>query len=584
MAETADVIIKNGTVVNGTGRRAFQADLTIHGPRITSVGPTMGATARRVIDARGKVVCPGFVDIHSHADLFAHDPDQSRVFEPLIRQGITSFLGGNCGFGLAPIDRTRNVDAQRIYLEGVTRGGFDESFTWGGTGEYLDTLDHHGVALNVGVLCPHGLLRLQAMGPSTEHASADHVRRMGRTLEQALEEGAFGLSTGLQYFPGMHSDSEELVRLGAHLKKRGGRFTSHIRSYTVNTLRQALEEVARVATTHGVHAQVSHIFTLPWMGRLNDAFMRGVKFLAKHHRLANAVVPDAFVCADMRKTMDWLDARRRQGIRLGMDMMPTTTGFTHMLAFFPPWVLEGGGDEINRRLKSPEMRQRIITDVERGVPAWPHNGDRDWSLNFFRMFGYDCATIMAVGSKENQHLAGKRLVDIASQRRVHPLEAAMDLLLEEDRQVLVFGSPGEPEDPFTVRTQYPALAHPEVSMATDTLLLGLGKPSYLFYGCYPRFLGHHVRKMGLVDLETAVRKCTLLPAESAGFRDRGKLAGGCFADVVIFDEGRIGTDADFRNPDRFPRGIEQVLINGEVVLDGDKYNEGALAGMVLRRG
>ena len=578
----ADVIIKNGTVINGTGRRAFSADVVIDGPRISSVGPGHGVTARRVIDARGKVVCPGFVDIHSHADLFAYNPDHPRVFEPLIRQGITSFLGGNCGFGLAPIDRQRNVEAQQIYLEGVT-SQFEE-FCWSSTGEFLETLERRKVALNVGLLCPHGLIRLQAMGPSGGHASGGDVRRMGKTLEQALEEGAFGLSTGLQYFPGLHSNTEELVSLGTYLKRFDGRFTSHIRSYTTNTLQLALDEVAQVATHNGVHAQVSHIFTLPWMGRLNDAFIKGVKFLTKHHKLANAVVPDAWISADMRRIVAGLDAQLQQGIRMGMDMMPTTTGFTHLLAFLPPWVLEGGGEEINRRLSSPEVRQRIIRDVEQGEPVWPHNGNNDWSLNFFRLFGYDCAIIMAVGSSKNKHLEGKSLVDIARDRGQHPAEAAMDLLLEEDRQVLVFGSLGEPEDPFTVRTQYPALAHPEVSIVTDTLLMGIGKPSYLFYGCYPRFLGHHVGKMGLLDLETAIRKCTLLPAQSAGFRDRGKLAGGCFADVVIFDRESISTDADFLHPDRFPQGIEHVLINGQVVLDGGVYDEKALAGMVLRRG
>ena len=578
---TADLIIKNGTVVNGTGRRAFEADVVIDGPRISAVGPSVGITARRVIDARGKVVCPGFVDIHSHADLFVYNPDHPRVFEPLIRQGITSFLGGNCGFGLAPIQRGQHEDAQRLYLEGVTSEY--EQFTWSSTGEFLETLEDRGVALNVGLLCPHGLLRLQAMGPTGGRASSDDVRYMGRTLEQALEEGAFGLSTGLQYFPGLHSDTEELVRLGSHLKRLDGRFTSHIRSYTTNTLKQALDEVAQVATANGVHVQVSHIFTLPWMGRLNDGFMKGVKFLAKHHRLANAVVPDAWISADMRRILAGLDAQHRQGIRVGMDMMPTTTGFTHMLAFFPPWVLAGGGEEIDQRLRSPEVRRQIIRDIEQGEPVWPHNGQNDWSLNFFRLFGYDCATIMAVGSND-QMLEGRRLVDIAADRGQHPAEAAMDLLLEENRRVLVFGSPGEPEDPFTVRTQFPALAHPEVSMVTDTLLLGIGKPSYLFYGCYPRFLGHHVRQMGLVDLETAIRKCTLLPAQSAGFRDRGKLAGGCFADVVIFDREAIGTDSSFKHPDRFPRGIEHVLINGEVVLDGGQYDPHALAGRVLRRG
>ncbi len=581
MQGTADLIIKNGTVVNGTGRRAFEADVVITGDRIASVGPSMDLEAERVIDARGKIVCPGFVDIHSHADMFAYHPDHPAVFEPLIRQGITSFLGGNCGFGLAPIDRERHPEAQRIYIEGVT-STFDE-FCWDSTGEFLETMEQRGVALNVGVLCPHGLIRLQAMGPTNSRATAADVRRMGRTVEQALDEGAFGMSTGLQYFPGMHSDTEELVRLGAHLKGRDGRFTSHIRSYTTNTLSRALDEVAQVSTANDVRVQVSHIFTLPWLGRANDAFIKGVKFLAKHHRLANAVVPDAFVNADMRRIVSDLDAQHRQGIRVGMDMMPTTTGFTHMLAFFPPWVLEGGGEQIDERLRTPRIRRQIIRDIEQGAPAWPHNGADDWSLNFFRLFGYDCASIMAVGSERNAQYQGRRLVDIAEERGAHPAEAAMDLLLEEDRQVLVFGAPGEPEDPFTVRTQYPALAHPEVSVATDTILLGLGKPSYLFYGCYPKFLGHHVRELGLLDLETAIRKCTLLPAQSAGFRDRGKLAGGSFADVVILDRGAIGTDASFDHPDRFPRGIEQVLINGKVVVDGDRYDADALAGQVLRR-
>ena len=177
---TADLIIKNGTVINGTGRAAYQADVIIHGSRISAVGPSFGVEAERVIDARGKVVCPGFVDIHSHADIYAHNPDHPWVFEPLIRQGITSFLGGNCGFGLAPIQRQRNLESQRLYLESVTTA-FDE-FCWSSTAEYLDTLDQRGVALNVGLLCPHGLLRLQAMGPSGERAGDGDVQRMGRTL------------------------------------------------------------------------------------------------------------------------------------------------------------------------------------------------------------------------------------------------------------------------------------------------------------------------------------------------------------------------------------------------------------------
>jgi N-acyl-D-aspartate/D-glutamate deacylase len=576
-------LIRGGTIVDGSGAPGYRGDLLVEGDRISAIlRPGEGASAEREIDAAGKVVCPGFVDVHSHADLYAHRPDHPRVFEPLIRQGITSFVGGNCGYGMAPIDPEHNLEAQRFYLEGVTAQKLDGDFEWRSVADYLALLEQRGLALNAGLLCPHGLIRLQAIGQRRARASGEELRAMERTLEAALDQGALGLSTGLQYFPGLASDSRELVALGRVLARKDARFTSHLRSYTSNTVLRALDEVIGVARESGARVQVSHIFTVPWAGAAQPILVALARLGARHPELASRLVPDRLVSGEMDRVLEVYDRSRASGLRLGMDVMPTTTGFTHLLAFFPPWVLTDSREAIRGRLRDRETRRAMIRDIERGTPLWPHDGENDWSLNFFRIFGYRCARIMAVASEANRGLQGRRLDEIAAERGQHPIEAACELLLEEDCQVLVFVSLDQPEDGFSSRSQFPALAHPEVAVATDTLLLGFGRPSLLFYGCYPRFLGL-LAPQRLCDLSTAIHKCTAVPAGALGLRDRGVIEPGAFADLVVLDPRTVGSDADFDHPEISPRGIEHVLINGRHVLDGGRYDATARAGRVLRR-
>ncbi len=578
-------LLVGGTLVDGSGRPGYRADLLLEGERVAAIlrGAAERPAAAHTIEAHGKVVCPGFVDVHSHADLYAHREDHPRVFEPLIRQGITTFVGGNCGYGVAPLAPEQNLDAQRFYLEGVTAQRLEASFAWRSVADYLALLEARGVALNTAVLCPHGLIRLQAMGPRRAQASSEELAAMARTLEQALEQGALGLSTGLQYFPGLASDTRELVGLGRVLARADARFTSHLRSYTSNTVLRALEEVLVVARESGAAVQVSHIFTVPWAGPAQPLLVGLARLGARYPELSSRLVPDRLVSGEMSRLLEVFDRSRAGGLRVGMDAMPTTTGFTHLLAFFPPWVLTESSQAISARLRDRESRRAIIRDIERGEPVWPHAGERDWSLNFFRIFGYRCARIMSVASEANRALEGRRLDELAAERGQHPIEAACDLLLEEERQVLVFVSLDEPEDAFSSRSQHPALAHPEVAIGTDTILLGFGRPSHLFYGCYPRFLGHHARELGLCDLETAIRKCTSVPARALGVRGRGLIEEGAYADLVVLDPRAVGSDADFDHPARYPRGIEHVLVNGRHVLAGDRYDAEARAGHVLRR-
>lgn len=579
----ADILIRNGTIIDGSGRKGFSADVVIEEDKITMIGDSREISATRVIDATDRVVCPGFVDIHTHADLSVYRDDHPDIFEPLIRQGITTFMGGNCGIGLAPVDKSKNLDAQKMYLEGFTSMDFDEVLRWSSADDYLSFLKKKGVALNMGLLCPHGMLRLQTMGQQDAFADADDIKKMASILNQAMEEGTFGLSTGLQYFPGLYSNTEELVELGKNLTRYDGRFCSHIRSYTSNTISKAIDEVVDVARTNDIHAHISHIFSVPWAGALHKSFLNIVRFLAKHHKMSNAMLPDIFVEGEMRKVMKQFNKEQERGTRIGMDVMPTTTGFTILAAFLPPWCLTVSKETMEGRGTDPGVRKRIIEAIEKGIPKWPHNGEDTWSLNLLKLLGYESVRIMATASEKNKHLEGKSLVEIARNQNKHPVDAALDLILEEDGGVLGFFSPADPEDPFTIRSAYPALKHPEVAVVTDTVLMGFGKPSYLFYGCFPKFFGDYVRDKELLDLETAIKKCTSLPAENMGLKKRGLILENYFADIVIFDPKTIGTNADFSNPCVYPSGLDHTIINGTPVWDNGVYDREALAGQVLRR-
>jgi N-acyl-D-aspartate/D-glutamate deacylase len=573
-----DIIIKNGTIVDGTGAPSFQGDIAITGDRIEAIGALNGAQAQKVIDATGRVVCPGVIDVHSHADMSIYRPDQDDLLEPLVRQGITTFIGGNCGMGLAPIG-DKHPDLIQQYLEAFTAFDFTQAVQWKSTGEFLDTLDQRGVVMNCAMLSPHGLLRIDAQGFEGRPANDDEIAAMSRSLDQSMEEGCIGLSTGLQYFPGLKSDTRELVELGRIVKKHNGVFASHIRSYS-NTLPLAVDEIVEVARENQINAQISHIFFVPDFGFIAPVMRKLVIWLAA---LSKRWTPPIPLDIDVAKQLKKLDELRTQGTNVLMDVMPTTTGFTHLLAFFPPWALQGSMDDIKTRLADTETRKRILHSITKGKMVWPHLEDDAWTLNLFKTMGWTCCRIMSVVSEKNKHLEGRSLVDIAREQGKHPLDAACDLLLDEDCKVLVFESMAEPEDNFTERSAFAPIKHPETPITTDTILMGFGKPSYLFYATYPKFFGRYVREKKMLDMETAVRKVTGLPARHFHIKDRGELKPGYFADILVFDPETIAPRATFTEPIAFPVGIDHVFINGAHVVEGVTMHKQERHGRVLRR-
>ncbi len=573
-----DVLMRNGMVVDGTGAPAFQADVGFEGDRITLVGKANGATAAVEIDAQGKHISPGFVDPHSHADLSLYRENSAALLEPLVRQGITTFVGGNCGMAMAPLGDAYR-DAVENYVNIFTQIDFESEAHWQSMGDYFGYVEQKGLPLNAAILAPHGLLRLNAMGMESRTASDDEIVAMKRALAQALDEGAIGLSTGLQYMPGSQSDSRELLALGEELHQRGGIFTSHLRSYS-NTLDRAIDEVIEVAEKCDVPAQISHLFWVPDYGRLGPLFQKVVRAMA---RLSKYWVPPIPLDQPMAARLKQITAARSRGAAVRADIMPTTTGFTHILAFFPPWSVMGTVEEVLERFKDPEQRKRILHSIEHGKMEWPHTGPDAWTLNLFRLMGWGCARIMSVASEKNKRLEGMSVTEIARERGVHPLDAVCDLLIEENGHVLAFESMAEPDDAFTERSSFAGLVHPEVMISTDAILMGGGIPSQLFYGCYPRYLGRYVREKKLLPLENAIRKMTGLAAEQFSLRDRGHIAENAYADVVVFDYNAIGSKATFTDPAHFPDGIEHVFINGQHVVNGDRCNLEPLPGKLLRR-
>ncbi len=568
-----DLIIRDGLIVDGTGADPYPGDVAVAGGRIAAVGRCEGAEASRVVEARQRVVCPGFVDVHSHADLMIPHPEREEILKPLSLQGITTFVGGNCGVSnsFLPADRRSHLIAN---LGGFAGESSPIEFDWTTPADFMSLMKRRGLPLNMGLLIGHGSLRIAAAGLSRRLLTHDEQSRMERDLSECLEMGCLGLSTGLQYFPGLASDSAELVALGRVLRKFDRVFTSHLRSYT-HTLDLALDEALTVGEENGIPVQISHFYWQPYsrgLAGLTRAALRMGSFVYNHLKIP---IP---IERGLEAKLERIDRAHRQGIRVHFDMVPTAQGFTSLFAFLPPYVAEGSMAEALARLEDREFRREMLHDLENVEPDWPHNGRANWSFNYLKMTGWSGLRVMAVTRESNRWMEGLTFPQIARRLGKHPMDAICDLLLDERGSVLVFHTPVRPDDPFTFRSMWSGFTHPLSMPVTDTILLPFGRPSHVFYDCYPRFIELFVKQKRKLTLQEAIAKCTSLPAEAMGIRDRGVLREGAPADLVIFDLSRLGTKADFYDPNRHPDGIGHVFVNGRAVVEDGVFQTGVLAG------
>lgn len=538
-----DLLIRGGTVIDGTGAPGRLADVGVLGDRLLAIGDLSrvdGAGAARVLDAAGLVVAPGFIDPHGHSDgsLFLDG-----LLTSHLRQGFTTQLSGNCGESLAPI-----TDAGREVVELALRPN-DLVARWRTFAEYLEAVEDEQLGPNVAFLVGHGTVRAAVMGAEGRPATDLERHAIVREVDAAMDAGAIGLSTGLIYAPGMHADAAELRAVATAAARRGGLYSSHMRS-EADGLFEALDEAVstiRAAADAGVDAarlQVSHL----------KCASRSV-----HGRAAEAVAV--------------LAAARSEGLDVAADQYPYTAASTTLAAILPPALLGLGLEACVAALNDHDVRGRVHAEIERGISGWQDIArDPGW------------AGIRISFAASHPDWSGRSLEDLGDELGADPADLAFDALVDDRLDVSIVIDCMTPDDVETI------MAVPWIAVCTDASsrrpgqpILDVGKPHPRTYGSTGRVLGTYVRELGTLTLETAIEKMTSVPAGRLGLRDRGVLREGAYADLVVLDPDTITDIATYEEPARHPIGIQHVVVNGGVAIDTGAETD-ARSGRLIRRG
>jgi len=532
-----DLLIKNGTLIDGSGAPALRADLAIQDGRIAVIGPMDANLAACTIDASERYVCPGFIDIHTHSDLtVALD---GRALSSLA-QGITTQIMGNCGVSAAP---TRDHQFYYGPLDpAMTRG---LSCEWAGFDEYFAYLAAQGLGTNAATLVGHGNIRVAAMGYDNRAPSSGEMVHMQELTERAMQDGCLGLSSGLAYAPGPYAELEELVQLGEIVSRYGGLYTSHIRNQTEG-IDAAVDEVIAVGQRAGLTAHVSHM------------------------------QPGAPKLGATQQLLEKMDALRAAGTDISCDAIPYTIGSTTLKSLLPPWALDGGDEALIRRLQDPEIRTKIKEDT------MAHGAESGGSRKRNLVKSGQWEKIWLGSAEKNVHLAGKDFAEIGRLRQQDPHDAVLDILIEEGARPWMLAEDVSEEDFLNIAR------HPAGGVISDGFslvpegVLAEGKHHPRSYAAFPYFLRRFVREQGALSWPEAIHKLSGHAAARFGLRDRGLLREGYCADVLVFDPSHISERANFDTPYRYAQGIDYVLVNGQLAMEKGKLVD-MRAGKVLRR-
>jgi dihydroorotase/N-acyl-D-amino-acid deacylase len=522
-----DVLIRNGKIVDGTGSPWYVGDIGIYSEKIIAIGKLDTKIAKQVIDASGQVVAPGFIDMLGQSGLstFVDNRAMSKI-----SQGITTELTGE-GESPAPVNKN-TLQEISSYLQ-----RYNITVDWTGFDGYFARLERHKSAINFGSFVGASQVRAYAIGYDDREPTAEELDQMKQLVRTAMQQGALGLSSALEYTPAMYAKTPELIELAKVAAEYGGIYITHIRNEQERGI-EAILEAADIARAAKIPVEIWHL---------------------KVAERAN--------WGKMPEIVQLIDQHRDQGIDMTVDLYPYTAFSNDLSALIPGWAQEGGTGKLLQRLRDPGIRKRIRTELQAK--------DRNRGPDFQSMM------ITSVRNPELRQWEGKRLTEVAAAWKKDPMETLFDFILADSARTgrVVFA--------MTEEDLRMAMAQPWASFCTDASAratdgpLYEGKPHPRAYGSFPRILGKYVREDKILTLEDAIRKMTSLPAQRVGLKDRGLLKPGFYADITIFDPATITDKATFENPHQYSEGVSHVLVNGKLVWEKGTFT-GNLPGMVLR--
>jgi len=525
-----DILIKNGRIIDGTGKKEFLSNLGIKDGKILAIGNLSEADSELAIDAKGLKVVPGFIDIHSHtdSDLIINPKAESKI-----RQGVTTEITGQDGFSWGPLGGPELDITLKNFKE-----EYGEELSWRTLDGFLDNFSSRKFSVNIATMVGLGTIREFVVGLDDRSATTDELKRMKDEVANAINGGAIGVSTGLEYTPGSFASTRELIELCKAVPEKFRIYSTHMRNED-DTVLEAIDEAIKISKESGSRLLISH---LKVSGKSN--WHKADEALAK------------------------IDKAIADGLEVHADRYTYVAYHTNLSNLFPLWARDGGTEKFLERLKDKSDLKKMKDYTEKKVA----NLDGEWN-------GVLISSILKDELKEKYQ--GKTIKQIAAEEGKDGFDASVEILLESENQVMMMGFGMEESSTEKI------LAHPRVMIASDAgshapyLPMNKSIAHPRAYGTFPRAIAKYVRERKICSLEKMIKKMTSMPADKIGFTDRGRLLEGKAADVVLFDYEKIRDKAEFTNPHQYPEGIPYVIVNGKVVINNGEHT-GAMPGKVLR--
>lgn len=536
-----DLIIKNANIIDGSGEDMFLSSVAVEGGRIVKIKDNIEEDAKRVIDAKGHILCPGFIDAHGHSDftLFKNNRGESKI-----RQGITTEVTGNCGFTAGPITPEHEDDlvfylANTIVLSDELRA----NWKWKTQNEFLEYCARDGLSFNVVPLVGQGMIHVGTMGFLDRMPDENELEKMKTMLKKELDSGFFGMSMAFEYEPGNYIKDEEVYEMCKVLKDYGAIYTIHMKNEGENLI-DCVKHAISICKNSGCRVEISHLKA------------RYVKNWGK-----------------TKEALSLIENAKKEGLDISFDVYPYAAYGSGLIDLIPPWVKKDGPRIMCERLSDSELRKKALFDMENGTPGWD---------SIMKGEGWEkCVQIASLKTAKNKKYEGMVIAEIAKDRNVTPYEAVVDLMVDEDASIkCVWFAMNEDELRDIMR-------HPDAIFGTDgracatygELSEGAVHPRY--YGTYPRILGKYVRDEKLLTPEEAIYKSTYAVAKRFNIKDRGLVREGYFADLVLYSPEEIRETNSFKAPHSYPDGIDFVMVNGKIVVENGEHT-GVLPGIILR--